>query len=67
MGIKTVAHIDLGKLANDVSRYENQWIAVSAENNIVASGATYAEALARARGTDVVLFKVPPLDASLAP
>lgn len=62
-----IEHIDLGKLAKDVRRYENKWIAVSAGNKIVGSGSTYGEAVEKSEGNEVVLFKVPPLDVSLAP
>ncbi len=59
--------IDLSILADELGRYENQWVAVSEDSRIVASGPTYGEAVARVENKDaVVLLKVPPFDASLA-
>lgn len=63
-----VQRIDLSKLAPDLRRYENHWIAVSEDNEIVASGPTYGETVARVPDADkVILFRVPPVDYSLAP
>jgi hypothetical protein len=60
--------IDLGSLADELVRYENQWVALSEDSQIVASGPTYSETVNRVERKDsVVLLKVPPLDASLAP
>ena len=64
-----LSKVQLEKLSNVIGRYEGQWVAVSAANAIVANGNTYGEALsaARAKGeSEVVLFKVPPLNYSLA-
>lgn len=64
-----LSKVKLEKLSGVIGRYEGQWVAVSAANAIVASASTYAEALsaARAKGaSEVVLFKVPPLNYSLA-
>ncbi len=67
MSTKLLDQINLEEIAGEIERYENKWVAISSANKIVGSGNTYEEAL---RGTggkdDVVLFKVPPLDASLA-
>ncbi len=60
--------IDLSLLAGELARYENKWIAVSEDNRIVASGASYSETVGRVEERNaVVLLKVPPLYASLAP
>jgi hypothetical protein len=61
-------NIDLTKLGSEIRRLENQWIAISDRNTIVAHGPTYHEALKKVKNPqDVVLFKVPPLEYSLAP
>ena len=68
--MKTIAieKIDLGALGQEVSKYENQWIAISDENKIVSSGKTYSEAVRGiAENQNAALFKVPRLDAFLAP
>ncbi len=62
-----IERIDLSKLSNAMRKYEHQWIAVSKDNVIVSSGATYGEALGKAKSDEVILFKVPPLDVSFAP
>lgn len=65
-----VNKIDLSKLSDEMRRHEKQWIAISEDNLIVASGATYGEAQKKAKEKGVsktALFKVPPLDYSLAP
>jgi hypothetical protein len=60
--------IDLAKLAPELRRLENQWIAISEINTIVAHGPTYHEALKKVKNPqEVILFKVPPLEYSLAP
>jgi hypothetical protein len=60
--------IDLSKLAEELGRFENQWVAISEENRILASGTSYQEVVnALPRPDAVVLLKVPPQDASLAP
>jgi len=62
-----VEHIDLGTLRDELENHENQWLAVSEDNKVVGSGRTYRDAVEAAHGReDVVLFRVPPLDASLA-
>ncbi len=68
MNTISIENIDLGALSEEMRKYENEWIAVSDENKIVASGKTYAEAF-RASGEtpNIVLFKVPRSDAFLAP
>ncbi|MBI2034015.1 MAG: hypothetical protein HYT13_02870 [Candidatus Liptonbacteria bacterium] len=61
-------NIDLSKLETELEHFQNKWIAISAQNKIVSSGRTYGEALEKARKEgEVVLFRVPPLDAYLAP
>lgn len=61
-------NIDLGVLGKELRQYENKWVAISGESKIVSSGSTYAEAVRKTSSKDsVVLFKVPPLGASLAP
>ena len=66
-----ISRVDFGKLHKQMPRYEKKWIAISEKNTIVASGKTYGEALERARerkdAKGVILFKVPPLNYSLAP
>lgn len=60
--------IDTAKIANELRQYENEWVAISENNHIVASGLTYGETLKKVNQTDeVILLKVPPLDYSLAP
>ena len=67
MSAELLEKIKLEKIAQEMEQYENQWIVISSENKIVGNGTTYEEALRSAAGRkDVVLFKVPPLDASLA-
>lgn len=66
----SIDKIDLGRLSNEIGRYEKQWIAISPTNTIIAHGKTYQETMRRAkrRGMkDIVLFKVPPLAYSLSP
>jgi len=49
-------------------RYEDEWVAISAENRIVAHGKTYADTIAQVENPEeVAMFRVPPLDATLAP
>jgi len=70
MSIKNTGSIDLGKLGDQIRRYEREWIAVSSKNTVVGHGKTYRQALDAAKHdgySDVVLFKVPPLDYSFAP
>lgn len=65
-----VNKIDLSKLSGEMRRYERQWIVISENNAIIASGATYGEAQKKAKEKGVsktALFRVPPLDYSLAP
>jgi len=65
-----ISKIDLSKFSAELRRYEKQWIAISEDNAIVASGATYGEAQRKAKEKgvrNIALFKVPPLDYSLAP
>ena len=60
--------IDLSKIATELRRYEHQWVAISEDTRIVASGKTYGETAAKVPASeDVVLLKVPPLDYSFAP
>jgi hypothetical protein len=60
--------IDLSKLAKELPRYESKWIAVSENNEIVASGDSYTGTMSEVRNEGpVILLKVPPVDASLAP
>jgi hypothetical protein len=60
--------IDLAKLAPELRRLENQWIAISEANKIVAHGKTYQEVQKKVSNPQqVILFKVPPLEYSLAP
>ena len=68
MNTPALEHIDLGKLSNELTKHENEWIAISLDNYIVASGSTYREVVEQVEDpASVVLFKVPPGDASLAP
>ena len=70
MNMQDASTIDLGKLGNQMKRYERQWVAIASNNTIVGYGPTYREALdvAKREGSrDVMLFKVPPLDYSFAP
>ena len=63
-----IENINLGKLEGVLEQYENKWVAISDENKVVASGSTYKETVERAdNNMNTVLFKVPPLSASLAP
>lgn len=63
-----IENIDLEKLGPEIQKYENQWIAISSDNAIVGSGATYGEAVdSVGEREDVILLKVPPLDVSFAP
>ena len=64
----SIENIELEKLSKEIGKYENQWIAISTDNEIVGSGRTYGEAVKNAKKSeDIVLFKVPPLNVSLAP
>ena len=61
-------NIQLGKLGKEMGKYENQWVAVTASSRIVAHGKSYGDAMKKVANPDeVVLLKVPPQDASLAP
>jgi hypothetical protein len=63
-----IKKIDLGKLAKPLARYRDKWVAVSEENKIVANGGTYKETVDQVPLPEkVVLFRVTPPDASLAP
>lgn len=63
-----VSKIDFMKLGRELRRYERQWIAITERNEVVGHGDTYAEAVEGVKNPDeVILFKVPPLDYSLAP
>lgn len=60
--------IDLSKLSKELRRFERRWVAISSENEIVANGPTYGETIRKVKRAEaVVLFKVPPMDYSLAP
>ena len=60
--------IDLSQLAEELGRYENQWVAISEESRIVASGPSYEDTVRQVSQKDsVILLKVPPLSYSLAP
>lgn len=68
MTILDINKIDLSKLSKELRRFERRWVAISARNEIVASGPTYGETVRKVkRPEEVVLFKVPPMDYSLAP
>ncbi|MEK7193184.1 MAG: DUF5678 domain-containing protein [Patescibacteria group bacterium] len=63
-----VNNIDLRKISQDLRSFENQWVAITEDTRIVASGPTYGETVRQVKeGSDVVLLKVPSFDASLAP
>jgi DNA-binding transcriptional regulator YdaS (Cro superfamily) len=63
-----VNSIHLEELAGILPTYVNQWVAISDASRIIAHGATYEEALAQVSDPEsVVMLKVPPVDASLAP
>jgi sirohydrochlorin ferrochelatase len=63
-----ISKIDISKLASELRRLENQWVAISEDNRIVAKGSTYREAVERVSDPDkVVLLKVPSVKYSLAP
>ena len=67
MATLDISKIDLGKLSEQLRRYERQWVAISERNEIVASGRTYGETVRKVKRPEkVVLFKVPPMDYSLA-
>lgn len=62
-----IDRIDLSQLRGEIEQHENEWIAISENNTVAASGSTYADVLRKVEGEqNVVFFKVPPLDASLA-
>ncbi|MEK7626581.1 MAG: DUF5678 domain-containing protein [Patescibacteria group bacterium] len=64
----TIQKIDLGLLQKELRKFENMWVAISGENKIIGSGSTYAETISKAGSReDVMLLRVPSLDASLAP
>lgn len=63
-----ITNINLEKLAPELEKHENEWVAISDDNRIVANGSTYREAADRVQNKEnVVLFKVPQLNVSLAP
>lgn len=63
-----INNINLAKLSKEIGDYQNKWIAVSENNTIAASGSTYNETVGKVQNrNDVILFKVPPLNVSLAP
>lgn len=68
MSTLNIENIDLSKLGQELEKYENQWIAVSDENEIVGNGKSYREAREKAgEQENIILFRVPSLNASLAP
>ena len=63
-----VKNIDLAKLAKEIKQYENQWVVISGNNKIVASGDTYGDALKNVgEREDITLFKIPSSKTLLAP
>ena len=68
MNTKNITNINLEKLALELEKHENEWVAISDENRIIANGSTYRETADRVQDKEnVVLFKVPQLNVSLAP
>jgi len=63
-----LAKVRLEKLSKALPRYEGKWVAISAKNQIEASGDTYKETVDQVSNPDeVVLLRVTPSDASLSP
>jgi len=63
-----IKNINFGKIEKIIEQYENQWIAVSDKNEVIANGNTYKETVGKSGNRrDIVLFKVPSLNVSLAP
>jgi hypothetical protein len=63
-----IKNVDLGLVQEELKAYVSMWVAISNDNKIVGSGTTYDEALAATKSkVGIILLKVPPLDASLAP
>ncbi len=63
-----LAKIDLEKLQGQLKQYQEEWVAISLGNKIVAHGHTYRDAVKGVKDpAKVVLFKVPNLRYSLAP
>ncbi|MBI3825615.1 MAG: hypothetical protein HY294_06450 [Candidatus Rokubacteria bacterium] len=59
--------INFLKLGDQLRKYERQWIAITERNEVVGHGSTSTEALEGVKNPEeVILFKVPPLDYSLA-
>lgn len=70
MKIINISKINLESLSDELRRHERRWVAISAQNALVAHGKTYQEAVNKAkkkRIKNIVLLKVPPLNYSLAP
>ncbi|MEK7506298.1 MAG: DUF5678 domain-containing protein [Patescibacteria group bacterium] len=68
MNKSTIQKIDLGLLRKELRKFENMWVAISGENKIIGSGSTYAETIKKINSKeDIMLLRVPPLNASLAP
>jgi hypothetical protein len=66
--VDLIQNIRLEGLAAELQRYAEQWVAISMESRIVAHGPTYGQTISQVRDpSKVVLLKVPPIDASLAP
>ena len=68
--MSTALKIDPNKidfsLLGDLRPYENQWLAISGDNEIVGHGVDWNEALATVPDRDnVMLFKVLPADCDL--
>jgi hypothetical protein len=60
--------VNLEKLQRALRKHVGKWVAISGDNKIVSSAATYRKAVDKvSHPEDVVLFRVTPMDASIAP
>ena len=62
-------NISLENIQRDILlQYQNQWIAISKNNQVIANGSNYSEVVKKlSQDVGVALLKIPPLNLSLAP
>lgn len=59
--------VNLAKLQITLRKHIGKWVAISEDNKIISSAATYRKAVDKvANPEEVVLFRVTPMDASIA-
>ncbi len=62
------AKVNLEELQDTLRKHVGKWVAISEDNKIVSSAITYRKAVDKvANPKEVVLFRVTPMDVSIAP